>query len=471
MRSVDWKNLSLNDGVLAEPVRDDGRITLWLPADADGEFQYWDRIVTPARPEATAEQGVAATPAAATRARVRISDGLLGKLARKLSRRATESTWILPNGKEVERCGERRADVALAWPAEDAATLDEASVRRRWPDFRRLRPLAEGLFLVEGVGEPLKAPVENPNGASEPVDLVALGERAVESARQRGDAQAESLALTDLGMIAMNAGDAAAAVVHLRQALELCRALGDRGRETDVLSNLGYALLGVGEGQAAMDALDTALGQAREARDVYAEKLVLERICLTLLKFGSAADTLPLIDRALEMARAVGDHQQEPRLLWMQAIALADVNRPDQAIAKAEASIACLRARGKPEAAWYEAQLQRFRTDPSSLGAASSTAMGGPLYAGAVTTATPPAAGQPKGGPGLLKMALTATKAMANFIGSGMKPASIDVQKARLAVCRTCEHHTGLRCRICGCFTNVKVKMTHEQCPIGKWPV
>jgi hypothetical protein len=67
-------------------------------------------------------------------------------------------------------------------------------------------------------------------------------------------------------------------------------------------------------------------------------------------------------------------------------------------------------------------------------------------------------------------MAFTATKAMANFIGSGMKPASADVQKTRLDVCRACEHHTGLRCRICGCFTSVKVKMTHEQCPIGKWP-
>ena len=470
MRSVDWKNLCFNDGVLAEPVRDDGRITLWLPADSDGDFQYWERIVTPARPEATAEHGVAATPAVATRARGRLSDGLLGKLARKLSRRVPETTWILPNGKEVERCGERRADVALAWPAEDG-TLDEATVRRRWPDFRRLQPLAEGLFLVEGVGEPPKAPVENPKGGGETVDLVALGERAVESARQRGDAKAESLALTDLGMIAMNAGDAAAAVAHLRQALELCRNLGDRGRETDVLSNLGYALLGAGEGQAAMDALDTALGQAREARDVYAEKLILERISLTLLKFGSAADALSLTGRALEMARAVGDHQQEPRLLWMQAIALADLNRLDQAVVEAEASIACLRARGKPEAAWYEAQLQRFRADPSSLGVASSTATGGPFYAGAVTTATPQASGQPKGGPGLLKMALSASKAMANFIGSGMKPASADVQKARLAVCRACEHHTGLRCRICGCFTNVKVKMTHEQCPIGKWPV
>ncbi len=28
-----------------------------------------------------------------------------------------------------------------------------------------------------------------------------------------------------------------------------------------------------------------------------------------------------------------------------------------------------------------------------------------------------------------------------------------------------------LRCRLCGCFTNVKARLDHEECPIGKWPV
>ena len=174
MRSVDWKSLTFNDDVLAEPMRDDGRITLWLPGSADGEFQYWDRIATPAHAKATAEQGVGATPAVAIRTRIRLSDGLLGRLARKLSRRDPETTWTLPNGKEVERCGERRADVALAWPAEQTTTLDEETVRRRWPEFRRIQPLGDGLFLVEGVGTPPKAAAAPPNTPGEPVDLVSM---------------------------------------------------------------------------------------------------------------------------------------------------------------------------------------------------------------------------------------------------------------------------------------------------------
>ena len=73
-------------------------------------------------------------------------------------------------------------------------------------------------------------------------------------------------------------------------------------------------------------------------------------------------------------------------------------------------------------------------------------------------------------GPGLLRMAMSATKAMAGFAGSGFKTAPAETQRQRLQTCAVCEHHTGVRCKICGCFTNVKSRMLHENCPIGKWP-
>jgi hypothetical protein len=77
---------------------------------------------------------------------------------------------------------------------------------------------------------------------------------------------------------------------------------------------------------------------------------------------------------------------------------------------------------------------------------------------------------QSNSGPGLLRMAMTATKAMANFVGTGMKTTPADLQQRRSQTCATCEHHTGMRCKVCGCFTHVKIKMLHEDCPIGKWP-
>ena len=87
---------------------------------------------------------------------------------------------------------------------------------------------------------------------------------------------------------------------------------------------------------------------------------------------------------------------------------------------------------------------------------------------GSVMTATQTGT-DPSSGPGLLRMAVSATKAMMKFIGSGLKTTAPDIQQNRMATCQACEHHTGLRCRICGCFTNVKTRMAHEQCPIGKW--
>ena len=67
-------------------------------------------------------------------------------------------------------------------------------------------------------------------------------------------------------------------------------------------------------------------------------------------------------------------------------------------------------------------------------------------------------------------MALSATKAMAQFAGSGFKTTPPEVQRQRLQTCATCEHHTGMRCKICGCFTAAKSRLLQESCPIGKWP-
>ncbi len=41
--------------------------------------------------------------------------------------------------------------------------------------------------------------------------------------------------------------------------------------------------------------------------------------------------------------------------------------------------------------------------------------------------------------------------------------------QARLAVCRECEEWTGRTCKVCGCFTTLKVRIPKEKCPKGKW--
>jgi hypothetical protein len=67
-------------------------------------------------------------------------------------------------------------------------------------------------------------------------------------------------------------------------------------------------------------------------------------------------------------------------------------------------------------------------------------------------------------------MALSAAKALTRFVGSGLKVVPAAVQEQRLVTCAGCPHHTGLRCRVCGCFTALKTRLPSEACPLGQWP-
>ena len=39
----------------------------------------------------------------------------------------------------------------------------------------------------------------------------------------------------------------------------------------------------------------------------------------------------------------------------------------------------------------------------------------------------------------------------------------------RRDTCDKCKHKKGRRCKICGCFLDVKIKFLATHCPIGKW--
>ncbi len=140
-------------------------------------------------------------------------------------------------------------------------------------------------------------------------------------------------------------------------------------------------------------------------------------------------------------------------MLWQSAIRLAELGRRDEAIAAARRSVEGLEALSNPRAAWYAEHLRSYQEgQPSaSLGGVTDTSIA------------------PASGPGPLKMAVSAGKAMAAFLGSGLAKVSPDVRRERLAICSGCEHHTGLRCRLCGCFTAAKTWLPHEECPVGRW--
>ena len=136
---------------------------------------------------------------------------------------------------------------------------------------------------------------------------------------------------------------------------------------------------------------------------------------------------------------------------------------------------------GNPEARLYADYLQKYRTGEFVLLPPSARPNGlVPLHSStagpylpndrAVRTVTMPMSGQTASGPGILRMAVTAAISIAQFAGSGFKTVNSNTLGNRLRTCGSCEHHTGLRCKVCGCFTQVKARIKHEDCPIGKWP-
>jgi tetratricopeptide (TPR) repeat protein len=477
MKLPDWKRLALNPGVLPESVPDNNRIVLWLPGDRDGRFQNWERVATLANAEITLEQGICAVAATAIRARQRLR-GFLANLLQRFRRAGGDRSWLLPNGESAEQWGERQSDIVLAWAAEESNFLDEARIKARWPRSKRIQQIADNLFLISGIERP--GPGREAEQTQLPGQPREQAEQLLAAARKTGNRGGEIAALTDLGIILTTEGDAPQAVARLEEALAIARQLGDRSKECDVLGNLGMALLVTGQPGRALELFQQELTFARDAKDRFAEKVALEHLGLSYSRLRDPTRAFAFLEEALALARAVGDRHQEAILLWQLGIQHADLGQRDQAVAQAQAAIDLLGT--KPQADLFARYLQRYlRGDPGEgLGGLSGTMPGvtpGSSFGGSIIS--PGMSGQSgsgfgqdqmASGPGLLRMAVSAVRSMTRFVGSGFKTASPETVQRRLRTCAGCEHYTGLRCRICGCFTNVKARMLQEECPIGKWP-
>jgi tetratricopeptide (TPR) repeat protein len=300
------------------------------------------------------------------------------------------------------------------------------------------------------------------------------------AARKAGDTRAEATALADLGVACLRSGDKAGAVSHLEQAYGIARGLGDRARECDVLAHLGLAMLAASQPARALQLLEVGLQYARETRARFPEKLVLEHLGILFTSMADYPRAVAAFEQALALARELNDRPHQADLLWYLAIAQAELGRRDQAAELAQAAVDLHRALGTPSAGWLADHLEKFRSGKYASGLAAGTgAMSGTpegtffgWSAGMVTAAQPVSSGRPDAtsGPGLLRMAMSGAKSMAKFVGSGLKTLPPTARQKRLRVCMTCEHHTGVRCKLCGCFTSAKTWLPHEQCPIGKWP-
>ncbi|WP_406694563.1 tetratricopeptide repeat protein [Singulisphaera sp. Ch08] len=462
----DGRPLILSDGVLTESASGDGRLVLWLPGARANGFRHWDRVGTAAGATVTSSEGIASVAAVLTPARQRVGVGV-SALLRRLVRTKAEPSWTLPGGGNCERSGPRRTDLRLVWAEDETGSLDEARIKGRWPALHEIRRIGRDLYVVIGV--------ESDQAKTEPaltdlppvIPSLQIANHALREARQACNRSREVTALIDLAVAYLHNRDAQPAASLLEEAINGARLLGDRSRELDATINLAQAALMLGRPEQAIAILGPALGYSREAGDHYAEKVALEHLGFAQQGRGDHARALNHFEQALAIARGLGDAQHEAMLLWYAGIAHAELGRPDRAIARGEEAVDLLRRLGKPQAEPYAQHLAGYRSGNASTAPALSE--GGDFDASVISTNLRPQA-PTTAGPGLLRMALTATKAAAAFAGSGFKTVPLEIYRARLATCTPCDMFTGVRCRVCGCISAAKARLPHEDCPAGKWP-
>jgi tetratricopeptide (TPR) repeat protein len=309
-----------------------------------------------------------------------------------------------------------------------------------------------------------------------------IAERLLNEGRMAGDRTREVSALADLGAVCLHEGKTEEAVSWLGQALQIAKQLGDQSRESDILGNMGLVTLAAGQPERALEIFTMEWGLAREAKDRFAEKIALERMGLAHSQLNHSSQALECFQQALALARDLRHRKHEADLLWYLAIQFAESSQRSDALAHGQAAVALMQEMRNPQGAVFTEHLRKYRQGETAealggsedlLSPGSPEAfLGGSVEAHlwAPTSRPSPAQAQTVQGPGLLRMALSAAKSIGKFVGSGFRLASADMVRLRLQTCAACEHHTGLRCRLCGCFTNAKARLDHEECPVGKWP-
>ena len=463
MTLPEWRRLQLDEGILPEPGPETNRLVLWLPGKPAGAFRPWERVSTVPGAAVRTEQGLRTVAAISVALRQRLR-GFLGRLWQRLRKPDAEATWILPDGSSAEQSGDRQVDLLLVWAEDDATPLDEERLRAHWRQATHLRRLGANLYLIAGIAPEAAAP-EPPPG-----DPLEQAEQVLTRTRQAGDRRAEAVALTDLGIVSLRSGASKRAVAVLEQALQITRQAQDRAREADVLCQLALASLAIGEPQRGLEQLREALTSAHAAGDPLAEKVALDHLGIlhTALRDYGAARTA--YEQALAVARAVGDRQHQADLLWSLAIENAALGDSQQASAQAQAAIELFAQLGSPHVGWLTEHLQRYRAGETNNRLVSAR----PGYGGSSVIHAGPA--QPVLAPAnvnglsVLHMAISAVKSMAWFLAAGAKVVGEATYHRRLGACAPCPHHTGLRCKVCGCFTSIKARLPHEKCPLGKWP-
>ncbi len=449
------QEIQFKEDIVPEPCSENDRIILWVRGEREGKIQQWERISNIPRVEVTTRDSVSATLATVIPMQQEIK-GFFGKLTGGL--RKSDSSWSLPGGEPVVQVGDVNDNYMLVW-SESENPLNDEEIAKRWPTTKSCRQLGENLFLVS-LAESNHKSVQSQRkqssstrGYDEEKPLEYAKEN-LQIAREKKDRKSEAQALIDIGILLLQDRDLRQALPALQQAMAIAQEIQERSLEYDALANLAEATLAQGQIRFAMEQFDQVLTYSREVGDRFTEKSMFAHFGNIFSQLREPIQSLEYYDQAIAIAREVGDKRDEANLLWISAAVQDDMNQKEDAITRAQQAVDYYQNVGDPKAKVLAEHLQKYR------------------QGGAIPNTSPQNIGIPnQKGPSLFRMAITATASMAKFVASGFKTISKESRDKRLQTCNSCEYHTGVRCRLCGCWTSKKTWLPYEQCPIGKWPV
>ena len=75
------------------------------------------------------------------------------------------------------------------------------------------------------------------------------------------------------------------------------------------------------------------------------------------------------------------------------------------------------------------------------------------------------------GSPSAAQQVATAAAAAGRWVANGFRIARQDTQESRRTVCNGCDRREQQydRCKECGCFISLKIRLPKERCPLSKW--
>jgi CHAT domain-containing protein/tetratricopeptide (TPR) repeat protein len=152
--------------------------------------------------------------------------------------------------------------------------------------------------------------------------------------RQIGDREGEAQTLINIAVIHLTAGEWQEALRLFGQAREIPGGLRDRSLEASLLNNIGYTYNSLGEPQRALVFLEQALALRRAIGDLRGEVITRNNLGLAWRNLGDLEEALESHRLALELAVALGDARQEA--VTRQRLGEALLERGDSAAALQE---------------------------------------------------------------------------------------------------------------------------------------